>query len=171
MKLSTLSKILGLTTAFAISLQATLLIQQNKALAGAGTSTLNTGESLFPGQYLISPNGQFKAVQQSDRNFVLYNNSSGTPLWASNTFGAANSYIVMQYDCNLIIYGSNSLPIWSSFTAPGSSCRLVVQDDGNLVIYRGDNVPVWAKGAILTEFVTGQTQININDLLNNIRFP
>ena len=169
MKLSTLSKILGLTTAFAISLQATLLIQQNKALAGAGTSTLNTGESLFPGQYLISPNGQFKAVQQSDRNFVLYN-SSGTPLWASNTFGAPDNYIVMQYDCNLVIYGSNSLPIWSSFTGPGSNCRLVVQNDGNLVIYRGNNVPVWAKGAILTEFETGET-LNLNNLLNNILSP
>ncbi|MEH1842178.1 MAG: hypothetical protein V7L20_26460 [Nostoc sp.] len=148
MKLFKLSKILGLTTAFAISSQATLLIQQNKVLAGSGTSTLNTGEYLYPGQYLISPDAQFRVQLQYDGNFVLYN-SSGTALWASNTANTAASYIVMQSDCNLVIYGYNSLPIWASYTTFGSSCRLAVQNDGNLVIYRGDNVPLWAKGTKL----------------------
>ncbi|MEH2318721.1 hypothetical protein [Nostoc sp.] len=148
MKLSKLSKILGLTTAFAISSQATLLFQLNKALAGAGTSTLNTGESLSPGQYLISPNGQYTSVLQSDGNFVLYD-SSNNVLWASNTFDTEVNNIIMQYDCNLVIYDSNAIPTWATFTTLGSSCSLQVQDDGNLVIYTGDNVPVWASGTRL----------------------
>ncbi|MDZ8260193.1 hypothetical protein [Nostoc sp. ChiQUE01b] len=148
MKLSKLSKILGLTIAFAISSQATLLIQQNKALGGAGTSILYTGESLFPGQFLISPNGQYKAVLQYDGNFILYN-SFNIPLWSSNTFDTGAKYIVMQYDCDLVIYGFNAIPIWATFTTIGSSCRLAVEDDGNLVIYRGDNLPLWAKGTRL----------------------
>ncbi|MBC6433882.1 hypothetical protein FM036_25850 [Nostoc sp. HG1] len=177
MKLSKLSKILGLTTAFAISSQATLLIQQNKALAdastsltnsvtkftdssqvkllinqvlmGTGKSILNTGEYLLPGQGLISPNGRFAAALQSDGNFVLYDLAS-TTLWASNTLNTAVMHIVMQSDCNLVTYAFNTIPMWATDTSGlGSSCRLQVQDDGNLVIYRGDNVPLWARGTRL----------------------
>ncbi|MCC5613577.1 hypothetical protein LC605_00490 [Nostoc sp. CHAB 5836] len=145
MKLSKLSKILGLTTAFAISSQATLLIQQNKALAGTGTSVLYTGEYLFASQnqYLISPNNQYKAIQQSDGNFVLYDYS--TPLWASNTYNRPVNYTVMQTDCNLVSYDYSGKPLWASNTnGRGYSCRLQVQDDGNLVIYTAFDVPVWA---------------------------
>ncbi|MEH2294617.1 hypothetical protein [Nostoc sp.] len=147
MKLSKLSKILGLTTAFAISSQATLLIQQNKALAGTGTSTLNTGEYLFAGQYLISPDGEFEAIQQSDGNFVLYDNDNNTALWASNILNTSVDYTIMQTDCNLVSYTYDGSPVWATNTnGLGSYCRLQVQDDGNLVIYTSYDVPVWATG-------------------------
>ena len=150
MKLSKLFKILCFTTAFAISSPFTLLIQENKALAGAGTSTLNTGEFLSPGQYLISPNQKYTAVLQNDGDFVLYD-SSNYILWESNTFDTQVNNIVMQYDCNLVIYDSNAIPTWATFTATNSNCSLNVQDDGNLVIYTGDNVPVWASGIRLRD--------------------
>ncbi|MDM9581279.1 MULTISPECIES: hypothetical protein [unclassified Nostoc] len=152
MNLSKLSKILGLTTAFAISSQATLLIQQNKALADIDlsiltslTSVLYTGEYLFAAtnQYLISPNGVYKAIQQSDGNFVLY--AYNTRLWASNVIDTSVYYTIMQTDCNLVSYNYSRNPVWASNTGGlGSNCRLEVQNDGNLVIYRGDNIPVWA---------------------------
>ncbi|MEH1806697.1 hypothetical protein [Nostoc sp.] len=152
MKLSKLSTILGLTAAFAISSQATLLIQENKALAVTGISILTslksilyTGEYLFAAtnQYLISPNGVYKAIQQSDGNFVLYADS--TPLWASNTYNTSVYYTLMQTDCNLVSYNYSETPVWASNTAGlGSNCRLEVQNNGNLVIYTGSNVPVWA---------------------------
>ncbi|MEH2420181.1 MAG: hypothetical protein V7K48_04335 [Nostoc sp.] len=146
MKLFKLSKILGLTTAFAISSQAALLIQQNKALAGTGTSFLYSGEYLFPNQYLISPNRRYRALQQSDGKFVLYDNR--TPLWTSNTFNKKVSYTYMQSDCNLVNYTYNGTALWASSTnGKGyNNCRLQVQDDGNLVIYTGYNVPVWQTG-------------------------
>ncbi|MEH1835481.1 MAG: hypothetical protein V7L29_26365 [Nostoc sp.] len=127
-----------------------LLIQQNKALAGANTPILNTGEFLSPGQYLISPNQEYTAILQSDGNFVVYD-SSNNILWASNTFDTEVNNIVMQYDCNLIIYDSNAIPTWATFTTTYSSCSLQMQDDGNLVIYTGDNVPVWASGTRLRD--------------------
>ncbi|MEH2242051.1 hypothetical protein [Nostoc sp.] len=167
MKLSKLSKILGLTTAFAISSQATLLIQQNKAFAGTSTftissqatviiqqnkvfvdtdpSVLNSGEYLFANQYLISPNGEYKAIEQSDGNFVLYDYN--TPLWESKTDKIEVYYTVMQTDCNLVSYNFMKTPVWQSKTSGrGTNCRLQVQDDGNLVIYTGDNVPIWQTG-------------------------
>ncbi|MEH2297387.1 hypothetical protein [Nostoc sp.] len=145
MKLSKLFKILCLTTAFGILSPSMLFIQQNKALAGAGTSSLNTGESLSVGQYLISPNQQYTAELQSDGNFVLYD-SSNNVLWQSNTFDTEVNNIVMQYDCNLVIYDSNAIPTWATFTATASSCSLQLQNDGNLVIYTGANTPVWESG-------------------------
>ncbi|MEH2242052.1 hypothetical protein [Nostoc sp.] len=145
MKLFKLSKILGLTTAFAISSQAALLIQQNKALAGIGTSILNSGEYLFVNQSLISPNGKYKAIQQSDGRLGLYNYN--TPLWASYTYNKVAYYTIMQTDCNLVTYTYNRIPLWASRTnGLGSGCRLRVQDDGNLVIYTDNNVPVWQTG-------------------------
>ncbi|MEH1834991.1 MAG: hypothetical protein V7L29_23765 [Nostoc sp.] len=142
MKLFKLSKILGLTTAFAISSQAALLIQQNKALAGTSTSILYAGEYLFANQYLISPNGKYKVIQQSDGNFVLYDYS--TFLWKSNTYNRPAFSTHMQSDCNLVNYTYNGTPVWASRTdGRGSNCRLQLQDDGNLVIYTGNNVPVW----------------------------
>ncbi|MEH2457210.1 hypothetical protein [Nostoc sp.] len=147
MKLSKLSKILGLTTAFAISSQATLLVQQNKALAGTGTSILYSGEYLFANQYLISPDGEFEAIQQSDGNFVLYDNDNNTALWASNILNTSVYYTVMQSDCNLVSYTYDGTAVWATNTnGLGSYCSLQVQDDGNLVIYTSNNVPVWATG-------------------------
>ncbi|MEH1845726.1 MAG: hypothetical protein V7L25_12205 [Nostoc sp.] len=142
MKLFKLSKILSLTTAFAISSQVALLIQQNKALAGTGTSILYSGEYLLANQYLISPNGEYKVIQQSDGNFVLYDYS--TFLWKSNTYNKPASYTTIQTDCNLVNYTYNGTPVWASRTdRRGSNCRLQLQNDGNLVIYTGNNVPVW----------------------------
>jgi hypothetical protein len=142
-KLSKLSKILGLTTAFAISSQAALLIQQNKALADTGTYKLNPGEYLFADQYLISPNGEYQAKQQSDGNFVLYD--YGNPLWASNILDTSVSYTIMQTDCNLVSYTYNGTPVWATNTSGlGYGCYLQVQDDGNLVIYTAFDGPVWA---------------------------
>ncbi|RCJ41843.1 hypothetical protein A6769_01820 [Nostoc punctiforme NIES-2108] len=106
---------------------------------------LYTGEYLFAAtnQYLISPNGVYKAIQQSDGNFVLYADS--TPLWASNVLDTSVYYTLMQTDCNLVSYNYSETPVWASNTAGlGSNCRLEVQNNGNLVIYTDSNVPVWA---------------------------
>ncbi|MEH2457211.1 hypothetical protein [Nostoc sp.] len=147
MKLSKLSKILGLTTAFAISSQATLLVQQNKALASAGTSTLYPGEELFANQYLISPNRKYKAIQQYDGNFVLYDNSKNppSPVWASNILNRYVYYIIMKTNCNLGNYTYSGIPVWATNTnGRASYCRLELQDNGNLVIYTSDNIPIWS---------------------------
>lgn len=62
------------------------------------------------------------AVMQSDGNFVVYTflDPSGTfysglpPVWASNTAGNANDYLVQQDDGNLVVYNKNNNAIWSS---------------------------------------------------------
>ena len=92
---------------------------------------------------IVSNNGQFKLVMQSDGNLVLY--KGGSALWASGTDGLDVESCVMQNDGNLVLYLEGSgRAVWASNTGdPGSF--LVVQDDSNLVIYK-PNHPVWATG-------------------------
>nr|AAW82332.1 mannose/sialic acid-binding lectin [Polygonatum roseum] len=56
----------------------------------------------------------------------------------------SDSYrLIMQGDCNFVLYDSGS-PVWASNTGGlGSDCRLTLHNNGNLVIYdRGNNV-IW----------------------------
>jgi hypothetical protein len=122
---------------------ATLLVAPpTVASAAAGTSTLRINESLTPGQFLRSPNGQYRAIMQTDGNFVVYR-PGGVADWATGTTGAGNR-IVMQSDGNLVVYSSGGAARWSSNTAPSSNDKLVMQDDGNLVLLSRGGLPLWS---------------------------
>jgi hypothetical protein len=105
------------------------------------SNILNPNQSLYVNQFLISPNGKYKLIMQSDGNLVLYRVYDNYALWNSGTAGQAVSRVIMQDDGNLVIYLTNGRPIWSSRTQgnPGSHLRL--QDDGSLAIYKP--VPIW----------------------------
>jgi hypothetical protein len=113
-------------------------------------STPSTGddmlrsEMLAPGQAISSNDGRFRFVYQTDGNLVLYRNSNGAALWASNTWNTAPGACLMQHDGNLVIYNASGVPIWASHTWGYLGHRLVVQNDGNVVIYNGAGSPVWA---------------------------
>lgn len=95
-------------------------------------------------QPLVSPNGQWFAVLQSDGNFVVYQgqgslfHSGGSyrpsAAWAAGTSGAVSA--VMQVDGNFVLYDANNRPVWATGTV-GKGDRIVMQDDGNLVVYLG----------------------------------
>ncbi|MDO8616528.1 MAG: hypothetical protein Q7T33_12470 [Dehalococcoidia bacterium] len=61
-----------------------MLFAPSKAYAA---DKLTGGQWLYPGQYLMSPNLQYKFIMQTDGNLVLYTRS-GQALWASNTWGS-----------------------------------------------------------------------------------
>lgn len=53
--------------------------------------------------------------------------------------------LLMQQDCNLVLYRSDGRALWSSKTNGKSSrCWTVMQGDGNLVLYDGNNRAWWA---------------------------
>jgi hypothetical protein len=101
------------------------------------------GETLSPGQWLLSSNGQFQLVYQNDGNLVLYRTSDGNVRWATNTNGTVPGVLIMQTDGNLVLYRGTGGAIWSSGTNTGGS-HFDVQTDGNLVIYRPNGTPAWA---------------------------
>ena len=109
--------------------------------------TLYSGDRLTEGQQLISRSGSHKAVMQTDGNFVVYNNKTNAPTWASQTNGKGVKprYLAMQTDGNLVVYGKYNKPWWASGTnGKGDGGRVTMQGDGNLVIYDINNKPTWA---------------------------
>ena len=102
-------------------------------------SSLSAGQQLRAGQYLLSPNGRYDLVMQTDGNLVEYN-GAGQPLWATNKLGTGN-WAVMQSDGNLVVYTASGQPLWSSNTYGFNGSTLVLQDDSNLVIYQAH--PIW----------------------------
>ncbi|MED6243890.1 hypothetical protein ATANTOWER_029360 [Ataeniobius toweri] len=96
---------------------------------------LSRNDELRRGDYLMSNNGQWKAVFQDDGNFVIY---GWKPVWASDTYGSDAVRLIMQEDCNLVLYNNDNRPKWASDTyTPGSHvCRLHLSDDGILRLYK-----------------------------------
>jgi len=60
---------------------------------------------------------------------------------------AANHYIQMQSDQNLVVYRKTGGASWASNTwsgSPNTPIRITMQTDGNLVIYNNANQAMWA---------------------------
>jgi hypothetical protein len=106
-----------------------------------GSDRLRTGQVLRPGQALLSANGQYAVVMQSDGNLVEY--TFGRALWASGTSGHPGAYLVMQGDGNLVSY-QGSRPIWSTGTWGRGPSWAVVQWDNNFVVYTDSGRATWA---------------------------
>ncbi|MBL8919987.1 MAG: hypothetical protein JNJ54_14070 [Myxococcaceae bacterium] len=106
---------------------------------GAG-NTLATGATLSAGQALASTNGRFRAVMQSDGNFVVYEGSRAT--WSTQTAGRTGARAAMQGDGNFVL-SVGATPIWSTRTNGRSGAVLTLKDDGALVVLQG-GAAVWS---------------------------
>lgn len=101
-------------------------------------------------QALVSPNGRYLAVMQTDGNAVVYDTTLNQAIWNSGTAGKAKGgFVNVQEDGNLVVYDPTLTAQWNSKTDGGAGTRraftLAMQDDGNLVIYdsQGGN-PLWS---------------------------
>jgi lambda family phage minor tail protein L len=113
----------------------------NISTAGT-TNTLAAGQDLLQQQQLVSTNGWYRSIMQSDGNFVVYN-KTGKPIWATSTNGSGAVRLSMQVDGNLVLYNASNAAVFSP-NILGSGHRLVMQSDGNLVVYNSSNVAVWS---------------------------
>jgi|GEM_PF-412804 len=115
---------------------------------GSLGDSLTADQALYMGESLTSRDGRYRVVLQHDANLVVYRNSDGRPLWASNTVHSGAGRLTVQGDSNLVLYrGWNTgRALWASNTVNrGGNPRLVMQNDGNLVLYT-DRGAVWATG-------------------------
>lgn len=117
--------------------------------ASAQTSQIccNTVLEAASSQRIVSPNGRFELVMQTDGNLVLYMRWYPYPnyaLWNSHTWGIGAERAAMQSDGNFVIYRGNT-PLWNSNTAGHPYATLVMQNDGNAVIYH-NGVALWSTG-------------------------
>ena len=107
------------------------------ALPAFARDTLGSGQTLYEGETLKSPNGQYKLILQNDGNLVLYDGSKA--IWSTGTQRKQGRKLVMQSDGNLVLYGIRG-PVWATNTSGNQGAYLKIQNDGNLVIYRA----VWS---------------------------
>jgi hypothetical protein len=125
------------------------------AYTSLGDSMQSNGfMGLAPNQQLVSANGSYRAVMQTDGNFVVYGPSGAT--WASGTNGKGSGpyMALMQPDGNLVVYAKSSncssgtacTPTWASNTNGKGTppFTLIMQNDGNLVVYDSSKAPIWA---------------------------
>jgi hypothetical protein len=140
-------------------------------MANKGT-WLTTGQYLSVGDYLVSNNGQYFAIMQSDGNFVLYYTTYSTsptvrprpdvnrPFWASHTNQGWYGQFIAVYkeDGHFILHNGPAsgeekdlTSYWSTgplFPILGASLQAIMQDDGNFVLYQrgasGQQQPYWA---------------------------
>ncbi|CAJ1082561.1 hypothetical protein L3Q82_004659 [Xyrichtys novacula] len=103
---------------------------------------LAKNEELWNGEYLMSKNGEFKAVFKEDGNFVIY---KWSPVWSSDTVGSGVVRLCMQADCNLVMYTKGNDPKWhtNSYRPEFNTCRLQLTDDGKLVVNK-DCEEIWS---------------------------
>ncbi|KAB5513558.1 hypothetical protein PHYPO_G00249070 [Pangasianodon hypophthalmus] len=104
---------------------------------------LSMNDELKKGDYLLSNNREYKAVFQEDGNFVVY---GWRPVWQSNSAGNTNaqSRLIMQGDCNLVMYNNPDSAVWHTNTHRSNvkTCRLTLKNDGILVV-ENDGEMLW----------------------------
>ncbi|XP_014874519.1 mannose-specific lectin-like [Poecilia latipinna] len=102
---------------------------------------MSKNDELRKGDYLMSNNGQWKAVFQDDGNFVIY---GWKPIWASDTCGSDVTRLIMQADCNLVMYNQCNQPKWAtgSYKQGDNVCRLHLSDEGILHLHH-DSQELW----------------------------
>uniref|UniRef100_A0A667W8R6 Bulb-type lectin domain-containing protein n=1 Tax=Myripristis murdjan TaxID=586833 RepID=A0A667W8R6_9TELE len=95
-------------------------------------NSLSTNQELYQGDYLLSNNGNYKAIFQDNGNFVIY---KWAQQWETNTSGLGGNRVVMQGDGNLVMYTSSDKPVWDSkiCNREDPRMRLALTDEGRLV--------------------------------------
>jgi len=126
--------------------------------AGSGTSTLPPKQSMSVGQYLVSPNGRYRLILQSDSNLALWDGD--TALWAANNDQPYSRDTLRQETLKLTRFFVNGEAVLEDslrhrlWVTSGSitkedqrdRCHLVVQDDANVVIL--DILPVYSSAHV-----------------------
>ena len=108
--------------------------------------TLKQDEILTVHQDLVSWNGKWRLVYQSDGNLVGYPTAGGPAFWATNVQRSPGKTL-MQTDGNLVCYDVNRSAYWASNTVGKGQppfYKLVMQNDRNIVIYDSGNNAIWA---------------------------
>jgi hypothetical protein len=116
---------------------------------------LTRGQKLTAGQYLLSSNRQFKAIMQTDGNFVIYT-YQWSAIFNTATDGKNGAFITLQGDGNFVLYSKDGAVLRYNYKSNNSNRRLpadvstidyvVMQDDGNLVGYTNGGKAIWESG-------------------------
>jgi hypothetical protein len=103
---------------------------------------LAENQYLQPGDFVISPSGEFSVGLDRSGNFLLKDKTSRL-IWSADTSPATR--VFMQSDGNLIVKDSRNQALWSSRTYGNKGATLVVDDGGRIAIVK-ESTPFWFAG-------------------------
>lgn len=114
--------------------------------------TAKSNTCLNTSQCLSSKNRLFRAVMQSDGNFVVYDKRSGSDkaIFNTRTQGNSGAFFALQQDGNLVVYSSARKPLYSTGTcsSPYADYKLSLGDDGVLTLTRKNTQTViWSSAS------------------------
>jgi hypothetical protein len=139
-----------------------LINERNQQLLNSKTATLNNlikyplyankivGNTCITARCLTSPNSKYKACQQGDGHFVIYNNYTGAPIYATGKYGSqfTNGSLCIQEDGNLVNYYNNGRgAYWATNTwtqSPVGPYSAEMLDSGDFVVKDRDNNIKWS---------------------------
>jgi hypothetical protein len=113
--------------------------------ASTRCGVLTNGQGLRKGESLLSCDGRFMLLMQSDGNLVLVSNLTGV-LWSSNTFSDLTYASVAPSGVLGVFSWLANSPLWTSgpLGSGNVNATVVVQDDGNLTVTNGSGVLTFA---------------------------
>lgn len=124
-----------------------------------GKHLLGVGDTLLPGEYLVSPDRTARALLQDDGNLVVYKkqaDGSDKMVWATHTYDGntlgklLGAKLIVQEDHNLVLYTKEGAPAWATNTHERGTGRatLALGDEGILVLVDEAEPPValWNSG-------------------------
>lgn len=113
---------------------------------GGNSDRINSGASLTSGNKLVSPNGWYQLIMQTDGNLVLYTKGNEV-LWSTSTNLSGSCYAIMETNGEFRVRATVGGAVqWTSGTPGSGGTRVQLQNDGNLVMFTTSNVPVWDTG-------------------------
>jgi hypothetical protein len=137
----------------------------NKGVDSMAAAHIIGGQSLRVGQQLVSSQGKYMLIMQSDGNLVLYRISDMKAIWYTKTTDGVQA--AMQTDGNLVVYNAAGVARWNS-ASHSTGAFLLLQDDGNLVIYNNGWTPMWFSGADKTSSSPPVVQtVPVYPMINN----
>jgi hypothetical protein len=115
-------------------------------------NALGPGQWLNRGESLVSKNGLYSLVCQTDGNLAVYRNAGSIVLWSSNSAAVGGpsplDQCTMQTDGNLVLYRKTAqgtyISTFSSMTGGNANARLTLQDDGIAAIFGVDGHELWS---------------------------
>ena len=107
-----------------------------------GITSLASGESLLPGQYIVSPNDTARATLEENGCLTIFKlKGKPTVLTGKKVVGSS---LNNQEDGNLVLATDSGDPAgWATETAGGDGAYVTLTDDGVLQYTGADGVLLW----------------------------
>jgi hypothetical protein len=137
-------------------------INEGQAELNTLTNTLNSGETLSLGTFLVSNNRRYALYLTDNCNLLVETGSwvevdhnvgflaYSWPVWDTNTASLPVSRrpvrADMQEDGNFVLHDAAYYSVWATETDGHPTARLVLEDDGSLVVYDRNDKPLWNSG-------------------------